>query len=111
MGRALLTKDSEAILVSTWDGQADDVVDKDFGRASMRRNDVFTAALIKLDGFGRRGEPQLFEQVLESVAVSLVRRFFEEVWNDNDAQLAIQIGGSAAEISREAAEARLGSQP
>jgi hypothetical protein len=89
VGRALLTKDSEAILVSTWDGQADDVVDKDFGRASMRRNDVFTAALIKLDGFGRRGEPQLFEQVLESVAVSLVRRFFEEVWNDNDAQLAI----------------------
>ena len=72
-GLALLTNGSAGggyILVSTWGGRLDDVADKDFNRATMETHDDARAALRKLDGFGRRGKPQVYELVVGSLTVS-----------------------------------------
>jgi hypothetical protein len=57
-------------LASAWEGRLEDVADRDFDRATMTPHDEATAALRKLENFGRRDEPQIYEMVVGSVTFS-----------------------------------------
>ena len=72
-GLALLRNgadDGSYTLVSTWDGEAGDVGERDFSMATGKPHDAAVAALQKLDGLGCRGDPQVYESVAGSIMIS-----------------------------------------
>jgi len=51
------------VLATTWSGPLEAIADRSFNRVSMAEHEGATAALQKLDSFGTRGDPNVYEQV------------------------------------------------
>ena len=72
-GLVLLANRSDAdnyTIMSAWSGRLEDVAGKDFARITMAAHDEAVAALLKLETFGARGDPQLYEPASGSVEFS-----------------------------------------
>jgi hypothetical protein len=67
LGDQILLKDQlqegAYVLATTWSGPLEAIADPSFGRVTMEEHEDAIAALQKLDSFGTRGHPRVYEEV------------------------------------------------